>query len=204
MTTKTDSLFFNSHYLDQIKWLDKYELSFGTLTPEKKTKISQGLRDLSHETIRFRFMGPKKEFTQQELQYLTELDGWNHFALGLEETCGRERGVAIIRLVRSIINLDTAEVAIVIIDEYQKLGLGKMLIQAIILAASEREIKKLVFSFLPSNDHIHKLINSVAPSELTVQSIDLVQHVYHLDKIDLKLIRDNLSHKLPNLAHFPL
>jgi len=204
MTNKTDQLYFNPNYLVQLKWNNKYLLSFGTITPNKKTKISQGLRDLSGQTIRYRFMGPKKEFSQKELQYLTELDGWNHFGLGLEESVGHERGVAIIRMVRSIVTYDVAEVAIVIIDEYQNIGLGKMLIEAIILAASEREIKTLAFSFLPGNTGILKLIQTVAPCEQTVNSIDLVQYVYKMDNLDLKKIKESLALKIPHIANFPL
>jgi GNAT superfamily N-acetyltransferase len=204
MMRKNDNLYFDPFFATEFQWAKKYNLRLGSVTPNKKTKISQGLRNLSHETIRYRFMGPKKEFTSSELEYLTELDGWNHFALGIEEVNGRERGVAIVRLVRSVITLDVAEVAIVLIDEYQHLGLGTLLLEAIILAASEREIKTLSFSFLPTNTTILKLIQKVAPAEQVVNSMDIVQYVYQLDKIDLHKIRESLQSKLPKLVSFPI
>ncbi|GEM_PF-1235835 len=202
MTINNSSLYFHPHFATEFQWAKKYNLRLGLVTPDKKSKISQGLRNLSHETIRFRFMGPKKEFTKSELEYLTELDGNNHFALGIEEVNGRERGVAIVRMVKSHTHPDVAEIAIVIIDEYQNLGLGTLLIEAIILAASEREIKTLSFSFLPTNTTILKLIQNVAVAELKTNTVDMVQYVYQLDKIDIKKIREKIAQKLPELAKF--
>lgn len=204
MTIKNNTLYFDPFFTAEFLWKNKYPLRLGNVDPTKKTKITQGLRNLSHETIRYRFMGPKKEFTTAELDYLTELDGWNHFALGIEEARGRERGVGIVRLVRSAIDPSIAEVAIVIIDEYQRIGLGTIFIEAIVLAASERKIKTLSFSLLPSNSMLVKLLQKVAPCEQVVNTMDIVQYVYHMDQIDLKKIRENLSLKVPELANFPL
>jgi GNAT superfamily N-acetyltransferase len=204
MTIKNNSPYFDSSFATEFLWKQKYQLRLGCVTPNKKNKISQGLRNLSHETIRYRFMGPKKEFTPAELEYLTELDGQNHFALGIEEANGRERGVGIVRLVRSSIDPTLAEVAIVIIDEYQRIGLGHLFIEAIILAAFERGIQTLSFSLLPSNDMLVKLLQKVAPCEQITNTIDLVQYVYHMEQIDLKKIRQDIALKIPELAHFPL
>lgn len=204
MTLKNNHLYFDPFFTAEFMWMNKYHLRLGNVNPTKKNKISQGLRNLSHETIRYRFMGPKKEFTTAELEYLTELDGWNHFALGIEEVGGRERGVGIVRLVRSAIEPDIAEVAIVIIDEYQRVGLGTLFIEAIVLAAHERKIKTLSFSLLPSNVQLVRLLQKVAPCEMTVNTVDIVQYVYHMDQIDMKKIRQTISLKVPELANFPL
>ncbi len=199
-----NTLYFDPFFSSDFLWMKKYHLRLGSVTPDTKSKISQGLRNLSHETIRYRFMGPKKEFSTTELEYLTELDGWNHFALGLEESGGRERGVGIVRLVRSAIDSKIAEVAIVIIDEYQRVGLGTLFIEAIVLAAHERKIETLSFSLLPSNTQLVKLLQKVAPCEMTVNTMDIIQYVYHMDQIDISKIRENIAKKVPELINFPI
>lgn len=204
MAQQNSTLYFDSHFNAEFLWQGKYHLRLGSVTPNKKTKISQGLRNLSHETIRYRFMGPKKEFTPAELEYLTELDGVNHFALGIEEASGRERGVGIIRMVRSSIEPETAEVAIVLIDEYQKIGLGTLLLEAIVLAAHERKIKTLSFSLLPTNQQLVRLLRKVAPCKQKMHTHDIVQYVYEMDQIDIKKIKESVSLKITELSHFPV
>lgn len=130
-----------------------------SLTPADRAQIQAGLKLMSAESIRNRFMGSKKAFTEKELDYLTSLDGWNHYALGVEEATGDHRGVAVIRMVRSEHDPSEAEVAITIIDEYQRMGLGTYLLDLMIEAAKEREISKFSFTFLPQNEAITKLIH---------------------------------------------
>lgn len=68
------------------------------LTPADKAQIQAGLKYMSHESIRNRFMGSKRELSEKELNYLTSLDGINHFALGVEEADAPHRGVGVIRM----------------------------------------------------------------------------------------------------------
>lgn len=63
--------------------------------------LSSKMKDMSTESIRNRFFGSKREFSQKELEYLTQLDGINHYEIGIEERNRPFRGVAIVRLARS-------------------------------------------------------------------------------------------------------
>ncbi|MFP5492431.1 MAG: hypothetical protein ACLGG0_13080, partial [Bacteriovoracia bacterium] len=67
------------------------QLRVGFIRPEARHKISAGIALMSRETIRHRFFGIKNGFTDRELKYLTEIDGINHFALGVEEVHAPER-----------------------------------------------------------------------------------------------------------------
>lgn len=113
---------------------------------------------MSSETIRNRFSESKRAFTEEELNYLTVLDGINHYAIGVEEARHATRGVGLIRMVRSSTLETEAEIAITLIDEYQGMGLGTLLLNLMILACHERGIETLSFTFLPSNEGILKLI----------------------------------------------
>ena len=51
------------------------------IRPGDKERLADGLRRLSDESIRKRFLAAKPRFTRSELRYLTEVDGVNHIAL---------------------------------------------------------------------------------------------------------------------------
>lgn len=152
-----------------------HALRVGFVLPEAKSKISAGIALMSKETIRHRFFGIKNGFTDRELKYLTEIDGVNHFALGLEEAKAPERGVAIMRMVRDDLEPTEAEVAILLVDEFQKLGLGTLLMHFCILAALERGITLLRFTYLPDNQSIVKLIRRFGTVTPKIMASDYVQ-----------------------------
>ena len=195
-------LFFSPEIRMDFNWKG-YELRAGSVRPHNKKQISEGLRDMSPETIRNRFLGSKREFSEQELQYLTQLDGWNHYAIGIEERLQR-RGVAIIRLVRSSHSDTEAEVAITIIDEYQRKGLGSFLMDLITLAALERNIRTLSFTFLPQNEAIAKLIKRMGVPVPGPHNKDYVQLFLDLNDVGVEEIKSRLRSTLPVIDTFHL
>jgi GNAT superfamily N-acetyltransferase len=197
-------LFFTPEIKMDFDWKGKYHLRTGSVQPHNKKQISEGLRDMSPETIRNRFLGSKREFSEQELQYLTTLDGWNHYAIGIEEREKLKRGVGLIRLVRSSHSDTEAEIAITIIDEYQKKGLGSFLLNLITLAAIEREIETLSFTFLPQNDAIVKLVKRAGIPIPGAHNQDYVQLYLDLKKVDVEEIKSQLRSTLPMIDTFHL
>lgn len=174
------------------------KFNIASLTPTDRSHIQAGLKLMSNESIRNRFMGSKKEFTEKELDYFTSLDGINHYALGVEEAEGQHRGVAVIRMVRSGTAPTEAEVAITIIDEYQRMGLGSLLLDLLYLAAREREIETFSFTFLPSNEGIVKLIRKKgAPSVL--RGHDSVRMLLRLSDIRETPLRERVRSILPGI-----
>lgn len=198
------NLFFTPEIKMDFDWKGKFHLRAGSVQPHNKKQISEGLRDMSPESIRNRFLGSKREFSDQELQYLTTLDGWNHYAIGIEEREKLKRGVGLIRLVRSSHSATEAEIAITIIDEYQKLGLGSFLLNLVILAALEREIELLSFTFLPQNDAIIKLVKRAGIPIQGAHNQDYVQLFLDLKKTDVEAIKSQLRSTLPMIDTFHL
>lgn len=193
-------LYFNEKFRIDLDWKNQFKLRLGTLSPENRVQLSKSLKDLSHESIRNRFMGSKKEFSEKELEYLTNIDGWNHYAIGIEEREKACRGVAIARLVRSSTDPLEAEIAITIIDEYQKCGLGSLLMKMIGLAASERKLERLSFTFLPQNEAIIKLIHRLGPTyPVGHPDMDYVQLMMDIQDINLSEIRKSVEAKVPGL-----
>ena len=193
--------FFSPDFSIPFCWQGKH-LRVGSVLPHNKKQISEGLRDMSPESIRNRFLGSKRDFSEKELEYLTTLDGWNHYAIGIEER-DLKKGVAIIRLVRSSHSETEAEVAITIIDKYQKKGLGTFLMNLIFLAASERNIERLSFTFLPGNEGILKLIQKAGIPLPGPHTHDYVQMFIEMKSLDLQMIKETLSQTLPEMTSFP-
>lgn len=201
---ETASLFFNQHFKQDLNWKNRFEIRIGAVLPINKDQISRSLRDLSAESIRNRFLGSKKEFSPTELEYLTNLDGWNHFAIGIEERSSQRRGIAIARMVRSSAHPEEAEIAITIIDAYQNQGLGSLLIKLIALSAMERNVQRLSFTFLPQNEGIYRLIQKLGKSRQSSHAMDYVQLFVDTKDIDVNALKSQLAQHLPSIDTFDL
>lgn len=190
-------MFFSQEFSFKLDWKLDFPLIISAIRPENKRQIADGLELLSHKSIRNRFQGGRKGFTESELNYLTDLDGINHFALGIAEATDEQRGIAIIRMVRSSHDARDAEVAVTIIDEYQKMGLGSLLMDLIFLAALERNLDRLTFFFLPQNEGIVKLIKRLGMPIQREVSSDHVEMVIELKQVDEAKIKARVAPFLP-------
>ena len=122
------------------------------ISPEDKPLLSAGLRMLSPETAFRRFLSPKVSFSPAELRYLTEVDQVDHVALVAVHA---ERGglVAVARSVRT--GPDVAELAIVVGDRWQRLGLGRQLLD---LVAERANVSRFSGTMLATNRGAVKLM----------------------------------------------
>ncbi|MDA0136934.1 GNAT family N-acetyltransferase [Solirubrobacter deserti] len=122
------------------------------ITPEDKPLLSAGLRMLSPETAMRRFLSPKVSFSAAELRYLTEVDQVDHVALVAVDALHGGL-VAVARSVR--VSEDTAELAIVVGDPWQRMGLGRRMIE---LLAERANVDKFSGTMLATNRGAVKLL----------------------------------------------
>src|SRR5579859_2343599 len=107
---------------------DGSRVLIGRVTAHDAPTLAEGFARLSEESRRLRFLASKPNLTQAELRYLTEVDGHNHEALGaIDPETGR--GVGIARYVRDANNPTRAEAAVTVADDWQRRGLGKLLLE---------------------------------------------------------------------------
>jgi GNAT superfamily N-acetyltransferase len=107
---------------------DGSHLLIGRVTARDAPTLAEGFARLSQESRRLRFLTGKPNLTQSELRYLTEVDGHNHEALGATDP-ETGRGVGIARYVRDPDNRTRAEAAVTVADEWQRRGVGKLLLE---------------------------------------------------------------------------
>ena len=117
-------------------------IEFRAVQPGDKALLADGFARLSPESRRRRFFTSKTGLSDEELRYLTEFDGTDHYALGAmrAEGPGAPEGLGVARFVRSTSDPETAEISIVVVDDWQHRGIGKRLLQRIVGAAAERGI----------------------------------------------------------------
>lgn len=131
------------------------------IRPEDKDGLKRGLAMLSSESKRQRFFSSRKDFTEKELTFFTEVDQHNHIAFValLKKEEAREP-LGSVRCIRDLLHgrPDFAELAITIVDRFQRQGLGKALLDALAEKALKEKINYLYGDFHCSNIKVLKLL----------------------------------------------
>jgi len=104
-----------------------------------------------------RFLRAKPELTPAELRYFTDVDHYDHEALGAIDAASG-RGVAIARYVRSARDPSCAEVAVTVIDEWQRRGLATALLSRVADRALQAEISSFTALVSAENDPMITLL----------------------------------------------
>jgi len=138
------------------------ELALRRIEPEDKDALVAGLGRLSDRSVYQRFLSPKPRLTSSELKYLTEVDFDDHYALVAVLARAPSVIVGVGRWVRDAGAPSDAEIAIVIADDLQGLGVGTALGIALADAATARGITRFTASMLPENLAAHRLFKKIS------------------------------------------
>ena len=122
------------------------------VTPDDKPVLREAFTRLSDESRYRRFMQPVRELTEQQLDYLTNIDHTTHLAWIAVDPSSREHpGLGVARCIRSPKDPTVAEVAITVVDSHQGKGLGTILLGVITRFAVQQGITTFVARVLTSN-----------------------------------------------------
>jgi GNAT superfamily N-acetyltransferase len=110
------------------KLRDGSKVDIRRLQPTDAPVLAEAFEQLSFESRRLRFISPKPSLSSRELAYLVTVDGHNHEALGAKDHVNH-RGVGVARFIRLADEPDVAEVAVTVIDAWQRRGLGTLLLE---------------------------------------------------------------------------
>jgi GNAT superfamily N-acetyltransferase len=129
------------------------------VVPEDKERLVRGLERLSPTSRYRRFMSAVSRIPPRQLAYFTELDYVDHYAVGaLAVDEPGEPGIGVARYVRLADEPAVAEVAVTVIDDYQRSGLGTLLLEALAAAALENGVREFRAEILGDNHGARKLV----------------------------------------------
>lgn len=122
------------------------------IRPEDEPLIYGLFKTLSEETIMFRFNQRLIDMPHERLARYCQLDYERELAFValIREEPDDEKIIADVRIMK-LPDLETAELAILVADEWQGHGIGSMLIDYCIKIAEEQELKALWMEILKSN-----------------------------------------------------
>jgi ribosomal protein S18 acetylase RimI-like enzyme len=171
---------FTADYVESVVLKDGTKVRLRLLVPEDKPLLSAGFERLSSESRYRRFLSPKTGLDDHELRYLTEIDQYDHFALGAIREDGDGHGdpvgLGIARFIR-LPDGTSAEAAIVVADEAQGRGLGRLLLLRLCAAAAERGIERFRCEVLGSNTAMAGMLAQISPE----RTIEVEQGVMTID-----------------------
>ena len=120
------------------------------LTPEDKPGLLAAIDRTSSQSMYRRFFGAKREFSEKERAFFVDVDFVSHVALvAAVEEAGRAGIVAGGRYI--VQQPGTAEIAFVVIDDYQGQGIGAALLRHLAILARDAGLKEFTAEVLPEN-----------------------------------------------------
>jgi GNAT superfamily N-acetyltransferase len=124
--------------------------------------LLRGFEKLSPESRYRRFLAPMRELSEPMVRYLTEIDHHDHEAMiALDEETGDGIGVA--RYVRDPDRPQVAEVAVTVVDDCQRRGVGTLLLQVLGARAREEGIATFTAPMLAVNEEMMDLLRQLDP-----------------------------------------
>ena len=129
---------------------DGRRLEIRALRPQDKADLSAAVDRASAQSLYRRFFGAKRGFSDQEVAFFLNVDFANHVALvAVVEERGHDAIVAGGRYI--VQQPGTAEIAFIVIDDYQGQGIGAALLRQLATLACDAGLKEFTAEVLPEN-----------------------------------------------------
>ena len=158
---------------------DGTEVEFRPIGPDDKHLLERGMAKLSPASRRLRFMSSIDNLSRSQLAYLTEIDHQTHLAWG---ALVAGEPVAVARLIRRSDASASAEIAITVVDDWQRRGVGELLVRLMAEIGRSIGVERFDFEALAENKGIlhllgglgadHALSEGVVSGSLAVAGIE--------------------------------
>lgn len=140
------------------------------IRPADASLLVDGFARLSERSRRMRFFAPLKELPSDVIRYFTQVDGIDHAALVAvsvpdERATGAEVGLGVARFIRSKVDPAAAELAVTVVDDMQRRGLGTLLVATLAVAAMERGVEAFTMNVLWSNERVRRSLVRLGATE---------------------------------------
>jgi acyl-CoA hydrolase len=161
---------------------DGTEIFFRPIKPTDDPALSEMMYSLSEESVRTRYMTHTMAFPHREIQRVTNIDYRQDVAIvGVVPGVSGEEIVAIVQYFLDP-KTQSAEVAFVVQDEWQRKGMGTFLLDYITQIAKQRGVKKFWAKVLPNNEPMLTIFHNSGYKINTTFDGDAYDITYHLTK----------------------
>src|SRR5262245_27857775 len=148
--------------------------------PSDKNALEAAVGRASALSLYRRFFAIKREFTEREREFFLNVDFVNHVALvAVTEETGQPAVVAGGRYV--VVKPGRAEVAFVVIDEYQGQGIGAALLRHLAIMARAAGLQEFVAEVLAENSPMLNVFKNAGLPMSTTRETEYVHVSLRLD-----------------------
>ena len=139
-----------ANYSAQEHLRDGRPVKIRALRPDDKTSMLAAIDRTGTESLKRRFFVTKRKFSDMETAFFMNIDFVDHVAIVAE--INEDGGAAIVGGGRYVVvESGQAEIAFIVIDSYQRLGIGAILVRHIVGLARAAGLKQLSADVLPEN-----------------------------------------------------
>jgi RimJ/RimL family protein N-acetyltransferase len=141
---------------------DRTKVHLRPIVPEDEQLLHQAVASMSERTVYFRFFSPIKRMSDALAHRLAVVDYRDRFAIvaTTHRPGGKERIVGVARYDRAS-ETDVAEVAVAVIDEFQRRGLGGILLTELARVGRSHGINTFTLIVLPENREMLGLLRKL-------------------------------------------
>jgi RimJ/RimL family protein N-acetyltransferase len=135
---------------------DGRPISIRALRPDDRDEMLAAIERTSPQSLQRRFFVTKRGFSEKEIEFFINIDFGTHVALVAQiDEDGRAAIAGGARYI--IVEPGRAEIAFVVVDAYQGLGIGTFLMRHLAVLARDAGLKELIADVLPENSAMLKL-----------------------------------------------
>jgi RimJ/RimL family protein N-acetyltransferase len=144
----------------QMTLADGARLRVRPIVPADRQPLADAFDRMSDRSRRQRFLGPKPRLSARELDYLTDVDHVSHEALvAIDETSGQIVGIG--RYATGTPGGVAADMALVVVDDWQRRGIGHGLAVRLLERACANGIRRLTGTALADNVRVRALLERI-------------------------------------------
>jgi GNAT superfamily N-acetyltransferase len=142
--------------------------------PADRELLAAGFERLGEQSRYQRFFRVVDHLTDDELDFFTDVDHDAHEAIGALTEDG-ERGLGIARYIRLGPDAPKAEVAIVVADDAQGRGLGRVLMEDLAERARAHGITRFIAQTGSENRPFRRLMERLGPTRVTAMDLGTIE-----------------------------
>jgi len=168
-----------------IRLPDGTRIVLRTVTPADREALAEGLEKLSIRSRITRFFSPLAHLSDRQLDYLTNVDQHLHVAWGALSDDNEMLGLGVGRFTRVPDDPETAEVAVTVIDPFQRRGLGSVLLALLYRAAQGLGVKQFRAYVLYENQQLVKTLQALGGTieEHAEGAVEMTVPILPLDRL---------------------